>query len=149
MGYWYFNLPGDLDIFVSQVLVRWCIAQMMMMMMMMMMNCFCRMIDRQKALMPYFQPGPLSEILTIANLWHAASRVWTCTESEFRLCLMKLCSSDNHYTTVPRSERLVVSSAALLCKTWNISTLSMLGYCNNSFFLRSSSLMHCLACSVH
>ena len=46
----------------------------MMMMMMMMMNCFCGMVDRRKA-EPYFQPGPLSESLTIANLRHAASRI--------------------------------------------------------------------------
>ena len=26
---------------------------------------------------------------------------WTCAESKFRLCWMKLCSSDNHYTTAP------------------------------------------------
>ena len=32
-----------------------------------------------------------------ANLRHAASRVWTCVESEFRLYWMKLCSSNNHY----------------------------------------------------
>ena len=38
---------------------------MMMMMMMMMMDYFCGMVDRRK---PYFQLGPLSEILTIANL---------------------------------------------------------------------------------
>ena len=54
-----------------------------------------------KGVKPYFQPGPLSEILTIANLRHAASRIWTCAEPEFRLCWMKLCSSDNHYTTAP------------------------------------------------
>ena len=41
-------------------------------------------------------------ILTIANLWHAASRIWTCAEPEFRLTWMKLLSSDNHYTTAPR-----------------------------------------------
>ena len=35
----------------------------------MMMNCFCGMIDWQKAFIPYFQPEPLQEILTIANLW--------------------------------------------------------------------------------
>ena len=29
------------------------------------------------------------------------SRVWTCAEPEFRLSWMKLCSSDNHYTTTP------------------------------------------------
>ena len=43
----------------------------------------------------------MSEILTIANLRHAASRVWTCAEPEFRLSWMKLCSSDNHHTTAP------------------------------------------------
>ena len=42
--------------------------------MMMMMNCFCGMVDRRKA-EPYFQPGLLSETLTIANLRHAASRI--------------------------------------------------------------------------
>ena len=54
-----------------------------------------------KGIYPYFQPGPLSEILTIANLGHAASMIWTCAEPELRLCWMNLCSSDNHYTTVP------------------------------------------------
>ena len=47
---------------------------------------------------PYFQPRPLSEILTIANLRHTASRIWTCAEPEFRLRRIKLCSSNNHYT---------------------------------------------------
>ena len=69
---------------------------------MMMMNCFCGMVDRRKAFYPYFQPGPLSEILTITNLWHTASRVWTCAEPEFRLSWMKLCSSNNHCTLVPQ-----------------------------------------------
>ena len=45
-----------------------------------------------------FQLGSLSEILTISNLRHAASRVWRCAEPEFRFSWMKLCSSDNHYT---------------------------------------------------
>ena len=60
---------------------------------------FCEMVDRQKAFTPYFQPVPLPDILTITNLRHAASRVWTCAESEFRLCWRKLCSSDNCYIT--------------------------------------------------
>ena len=38
-----------------------------------------------KGVYPYFQPGSLSEILTITNLRHAASRVWICAEPEFRL----------------------------------------------------------------
>ena len=63
------------------------------------MNCLCGMVYGPKAFKPYFQPGPLLEILTIANLRHAASRVWACAEPEFRLGWMKLCSSDNHYTT--------------------------------------------------
>ena len=67
--------------------------------MMMMMSCFCGVVDRRKAFTPYFQPGTLSEILTIANHRHDVSKVWTCAESEFRLC-WKLCSSDNHYTSV-------------------------------------------------
>ena len=98
-----------------------------------MMNWFCRMVDRRKALTSYFNPGPLSkilttanlrhatiriwtcaftsyfhpgplsEILTIANLRHVAIRVWTCAESEFILCWMRLCSSDNNFTTAPYS----------------------------------------------
>ena len=57
----------------------------------MMMNCFCRMADRRK----------VSKILTIGNLRHAASRIWTCLESEFRLCWTKLYSSDDHHKMVP------------------------------------------------
>ena len=30
---------------------------------------------------------------------HAASRIWTCAEPEFRLWWIKLCSSNNHCTT--------------------------------------------------
>ena len=52
---------------------------------------------------PYFQPGPLSEILTIVNLRHVVSRIWTCAEPEFKLCRMKLCNSVNHFTTAPVS----------------------------------------------
>ena len=48
----------------------------------------------------YIQLKHLLEILTIANLWHPMSWIWICAESEFRLCRFKLCSSDNHYTTV-------------------------------------------------
>ena len=66
-----------------------------------MINCFCIIVDRGKAFTPYFQPEPLSEILPFTNLLLAASSVWTCAESEFRLCWIKFCSSDNHYTTEP------------------------------------------------
>ena len=48
-------------------------------------NCFWIMVDWQKVFKPYFQPGPLSEIHTIANLQHVAYRVLTYAEPEFRL----------------------------------------------------------------
>ena len=64
------------------------------------MNGFCGMVDQWK---PYFQLGPLSEILTTTNLWQVASRVhfrvlvlisglveWSCavmiTTIDCRLC---------------------------------------------------------------
>ena len=72
-----------------------------------------------KGVKPYFQPRPLSEILTIANHQHAASSTWTCAEPEFRLCWMKLCSSDNHYTTVPAN----VSSISLLLFFWEFTSI--------------------------
>ena len=70
----------------------------------MMMNCFCGMVDQQKAFKPYFQPGPLSEILTIANLQPAASKVWTkFTRSEMNkcrligYCVWWACVFETHY----------------------------------------------------
>ena len=56
-----------------------------------------------KGVKSYFQSRSLSEILTISNLWHTTSRIWTCAEPEFRLWWMKLCSSDIHCTTVTES----------------------------------------------
>ena len=54
-----------------------------------------------KGIQPYFQPGPMPEILTVANFLQVASRIWTCAEPKFRLCWMKPCNSDNHYRTAP------------------------------------------------
>ena len=45
-----------------------------------------------KGVQPYFQSGPLSGNLTIANLQHAASKIWICAKPGFRLCWMKLCT---------------------------------------------------------
>ena len=70
------------------------------MMMKMMMNCFCGMVGRRKTFR-FISSRDMSEILTITNLRHATSRVRICAESEFRLSWMKLCSSDNYYTTEP------------------------------------------------
>ena len=60
---------------------------------------FAEWLTDKRHFTPYFQSRPLSEILTIANLRHAANRVWTCAESEFRLWWMKLSSNDNHGAT--------------------------------------------------
>ena len=59
-------------------------------------------------------PGPLSEILTIANLQHAASRIWTFSEPEFRRSWMKSCSSDNLYTTAPHYGTIGYTSNAII-----------------------------------
>ena len=65
----------------------------------------------------YFQPGALSEILTIANLRHAASRVWACAKPEFRLCWIKLCSSANQgVVNLPTKLRDLLTSQ--LCDNW-------------------------------
>ena len=37
---------------------------------------------------------------------HATSKILTCPKTEFRLCLMKLCSSNNHYTTAQHIGRI-------------------------------------------
>ena len=75
-----------------------------------------------KGIYPSFQPALLSEILTIANLRHAMSRVWTCPEPEFRLGWMKLSIIDNHYTTAPQCYSDVIhgcySDLSAVCETW-------------------------------
>ena len=58
--------------------------------------------ERRLVLFPAGTIVIVGTIFTIANLRHAVSRVWTCTEPEFRLSWMELSSSDNHYTTAPR-----------------------------------------------
>ena len=55
-----------------------------------------------KDILSYFQLGPLPEILTIVNLWRVTSRIWNYAEPDFRISWMKLCSSNNHYTTAPQ-----------------------------------------------
>ena len=66
-----------------------------------------------KGIKPYFQPGALSGILNISNLRHAASRIWACAEPEFRLCWMKLSSSDNHYSTTPPH---LINKSTMTCR---------------------------------
>ena len=77
------------------------INALMMMMMMIMMKCFCGLVDWPKVFSLISSQDHCQRSF-IANLWHSMSRVWTCTEPEFRLSWMKLCSSHNHYTMVPQ-----------------------------------------------
>ena len=67
-----------------------------------------------KGVQHYFQLGPFSEILTIVNLRHAANRVWTWAEPEFRLGWTKLCNSDNRYTTAAQLGSPVTSDTSFL-----------------------------------
>ena len=74
-----------------------------------------------------FQSAPLSKVLTIANLWHAASSIWTSNQPEFRLSWMKLCISDNHYTTLLHNSACVVwlwKSAQKLLENYLLKILS-------------------------
>ena len=66
----------------------------------MMMDCFCGMVDRRKALSrDYCQRFSLSP-----NAWQAMRGIWTCAKTEFKLCWMKLCSSNKHYNTAQRCQ---------------------------------------------
>lgn len=98
---WVFNIAGS-------YIFPWSLMrpQAMMIMMTVVINYFWRMVDQQKAITPYFQLLPLSNILNIVNLWHVVSRIWTCTEFKFRIGRMKLNDSDNHYLTVPHNDSL-------------------------------------------
>ena len=97
----------------------------------------------------------MSEILTIANSWHDGSKMWTWKEPKFRLCWIKLCSSDNHHATAPRYHPLspfLISCKTDCVKTWTNSQSSVSSYlyivtskqlllsfffqaCNNNFWL--------------
>ena len=70
------------------------------------MNFFCGMIDWKKVFsFISSQDHCPRQILTIVNLQCATSRISTCKELEVRLCWLKLCSIDIHYTTaVPEME---------------------------------------------
>ena len=69
--------------------------------MMKMMNCFCGMVDQWKAF-SLISSRDHCQRSSPSRISDTPSRVWACAEPEFRLSWMKLCSSDNHYTTAPR-----------------------------------------------
>ena len=90
------------------------------------------MVDRRKN----FQPGPFSKNLTIANLLHAASKIWSCAEAEFRFqvsyCflvkfyqksnieILKLNLNVYFQNSWPYCRRCRVSNQ-ITCKLWKVS----------------------------
>ena len=68
---------------------------------MMMMNCFCGMVDRRKTF-SLISSRDHCQRSSPSRISDTPSRAWACAEPEFRLSWMKLCSSDNHYTTAPQ-----------------------------------------------
>ena len=68
-------------------------------------------------------------MLTTVNLRHAASRIWTCPEPEFRPRWMKLCSSDNHYTIGQGNVNLARFKRAIPLK-FSYKTLTGHGHTN-------------------
>ena len=72
----------------------------------------------------------------VSNLRHAASRIWTCAEPEFRLCWMKLSSSDSHYTTAPLN--------MLNMYVFNLITFTKLCSLLATFFSTQQTLRRCL-----
>ena len=79
---------------------------MMMMMMMIMMNCFCGMIDQQKAFSLISSPDHCqrSSPSQISHMQQAGF------EPAQNLSWMKLCSSNNHYTTASIPSQFLVQS---------------------------------------
>ena len=71
-----------------------------------------------KGVKPFFEPGPLSKILTIANLWHVASRFLICAKPVFRVCWTKLHCINNDYITTPLHTQLTFT-----CSNSTIQTL--------------------------
>ena len=61
-----------------------------------MMNSFCGMVDQRKAFSLISSRNHCQRSLTIANLRHAACRIWTCVKPEYRFwCTVVI-------TTTPR-----------------------------------------------
>ena len=62
-----------------------------------------------KGVIPCYQPGPLPEILTTANLRHAASRIWNCAEGfvEWSFSLVITTTPPRHILLPTNSESIV------------------------------------------
>ena len=84
-----------------------------------------------KGVLSYFPPAPLSEILTIASLWHVASRIWTCLESELRLSWTAL----RHYgTRAGLAETQGLTSLISLLNNYFANRISVIQRISNKIF---------------
>ena len=70
------------------------------------MNYICGMVDLRKTFTLYCQPRPLSEILTIANLRHSASRIGTYAESAFCAVVINTTSTEIKSIRISQLETL-------------------------------------------
>ena len=66
-------------------------------MMMMLMNCFCDIVDQQKAFSLISGQNHWQRSLPLW-IWHVMSRICIWTKPKFKLWWIELSSSDKHYT---------------------------------------------------
>ena len=76
----------------------------------------------------YFQPEPLSEILTIATLRQAESRIWTSVEPECRPNWMKIGITDNHSTMAPPHHYTTIPLHRYITAAISVSTIYVSKY---------------------
>ena len=136
---------------------------MMTMMMMIMMNCFCGMVDRRQAfsLISSQEDCQRSSLLRISDKPRAG--FWACAEPEFRLSLMRLCSSNNHsphrHGTTNKEVFTILTMIQCFCtKKLNVSYESFMiknylfiwqSYNKTFWFLTTFVLFPSLLCCLH
>ena len=70
---------------------------------MIMMNCFCGIVDWQKVFSLISSQDHCQRYSPSLFSYTLRAGFEPAQNLEFRLCLIKLCSSDNHYTSVPQN----------------------------------------------
>ena len=68
-----------------------------------MIDCFCGMVDQRKVFSLISSQDHCQRSSPLQTCKHAASRIWTCAEPEFKICWKKLCSIDHNYTMAPHN----------------------------------------------
>ena len=96
-----------------------------------------------------FQLGPFSENLTIANLRHAASRIWTCEATEFRLIWWNFAvvisttrqGLINHgiYLMRNKNKQCLLSVCSLIMSRARVNPHSIVAWWSRNFLLEASA----------